>query len=1070
MSLDKGSCEPNKWPTPALEDYCCLDEIRTELGARSCDTPGNASVNKSCFMCGRQKGISCCQGTFSWCTECELWLNEKGNMLPRNWLEKSHHISTFRENQCSYLVLDSPLPTEEGYKTFGIMAHEQIEWLLSREEFDRAVFGFCEYCGAHPAGQVDRISVREAWCVENIVSACISCLALKRDQERPSEFLSRCFRIAGKHPIDVVAFKHQDTVLSPERIRFFESLYVRPEVRSQLKNRSFVRGKLEQLREDHCQLTMDDPDVSQRSFRCHSDVDRPTSDFDNRAECLEKQFWYWIHFGKLSFALETNCYSIGTLRHWKSVCYQKNKSNHAWLEQEVAKVQQERESQPLMPQFQRAHVVKKQTPYALYVPMVEQDMRKTQKLSEESIQKITDVLRFGTTSLYYTSRDDLKKAARFNTMSLEEFNMEKTYSMELKYVQKRDYAHALSQMLMDPIFGQKSVSRAPKWFFNLCYYFRFQKMQESFATIPSQYATREVHNVLIHYDTLLLPPEDRDRLMEWFQEFISFWETIAPPSFNFKASSNTEGFNYIPPIGGRNTSEHSSRDDEYLKACHIQRAATIYPWSPWEEHIVEMFMLSVLDPQTHDDLRYDIMFRKYGKDSKVSPTPDVRHDTSVDNAPSSAIVQGPYPDEQVMLQKESKCIKALFGALTPETMAAWNNTAPSKKNGALLRFDDKVGDFRAATQGPEVIMPSEDLLKWYESPSGASKHMKQKYGDIKQENVWLALSIGDRWNVRNAFDEYKAGPLAVEEAKQERRREKLRLQQEKKDYEARRKQTKTNQPLRPERDVPNSVPRPTSVSHWSTLTPTEKDAHKRQVRVERKSRNLSSRIEYTHQSRQHEKTQKTKLADTIVSFRRYCRNANRTCNISDDELGELFLKPCHYCGCKPEPGIGNWTGLDRIDNNKHYLKDNVLPCCCHCNMARGNRFSPEGFISHCRAISAWRNGLGCIIPEHPGWKARTFSEFASKAQKRKIAVNITNETMLALFGEPCHFCGVTPAGGIDRKENNIGYLDDNCLSCCKICNQVKRNLDYDTFVSKCHQVVKIREGLDPTSNNDNRDK
>lgn len=31
--------------------------------------------------------------------------------------------------------------------------------------------------------------------------------------------------------------------------------------------------------------------------------------------------------------------------------------------------------------------------------------------------------------------------------------------------------------------------------------------------------------------------------------------------------------------------------------------------------------------------------------------------------------------------------------------------------------------------------------------------------------------------------------------------------------------------------------------------------------------------------------------------------------------------------------------------------------------------------------------------------------------------------------------------GVDRVDNSIGYTDDNCVSCCKICNNSKSALD-----------------------------
>lgn len=48
---------------------------------------------------------------------------------------------------------------------------------------------------------------------------------------------------------------------------------------------------------------------------------------------------------------------------------------------------------------------------------------------------------------------------------------------------------------------------------------------------------------------------------------------------------------------------------------------------------------------------------------------------------------------------------------------------------------------------------------------------------------------------------------------------------------------------------------------------------------------------------------------------------------------------CYYCNLDLNTERG--ASLDRIDNNKGYSLDNVLPCCSSCNATRGNRFTVE---------------------------------------------------------------------------------------------------------------------------------
>ena len=70
-------------------------------------------------------------------------------------------------------------------------------------------------------------------------------------------------------------------------------------------------------------------------------------------------------------------------------------------------------------------------------------------------------------------------------------------------------------------------------------------------------------------------------------------------------------------------------------------------------------------------------------------------------------------------------------------------------------------------------------------------------------------------------------------------------------------------------------------------------------------------------------------------------------NLTIDELKEICTKPCHYCNKShsshrkdryfKENGIEVfYNGLDRVDSNKGYTTDNVVPCCKRCNAAKND--------------------------------------------------------------------------------------------------------------------------------------
>jgi hypothetical protein len=63
-------------------------------------------------------------------------------------------------------------------------------------------------------------------------------------------------------------------------------------------------------------------------------------------------------------------------------------------------------------------------------------------------------------------------------------------------------------------------------------------------------------------------------------------------------------------------------------------------------------------------------------------------------------------------------------------------------------------------------------------------------------------------------------------------------------------------------------------------------------------------------------------------------------------------KLCYYCdGVLPLYG----AGLDRLDNNKDYQLDNVVPCCSDCNSIRGDRLTVKEMIAVAQLLKTMRS-------------------------------------------------------------------------------------------------------------------
>ena len=69
------------------------------------------------------------------------------------------------------------------------------------------------------------------------------------------------------------------------------------------------------------------------------------------------------------------------------------------------------------------------------------------------------------------------------------------------------------------------------------------------------------------------------------------------------------------------------------------------------------------------------------------------------------------------------------------------------------------------------------------------------------------------------------------------------------------------------------------------------------------------------------------------------RNRGLSFTASFELFMSLLQMGCYYCGTDLMPLSGG--SLDRIDNDKGYEPNNVLPCCGVCNIMRGASFTVE---------------------------------------------------------------------------------------------------------------------------------
>jgi hypothetical protein len=95
---------------------------------------------------------------------------------------------------------------------------------------------------------------------------------------------------------------------------------------------------------------------------------------------------------------------------------------------------------------------------------------------------------------------------------------------------------------------------------------------------------------------------------------------------------------------------------------------------------------------------------------------------------------------------------------------------------------------------------------------------------------------------------------------------------------------------------------------------------------------------------------------------------------------------------------------------------------------------------------------------------RVFGSYKLNALKMHRIFELSRGFAKSLLLSPCHYCGQTLSNfirgfsynGIDRLDNGKGYLEENCVSCCRVCNHMKHVLTQEEFLAHVKRICEHR--------------
>jgi hypothetical protein len=85
-----------------------------------------------------------------------------------------------------------------------------------------------------------------------------------------------------------------------------------------------------------------------------------------------------------------------------------------------------------------------------------------------------------------------------------------------------------------------------------------------------------------------------------------------------------------------------------------------------------------------------------------------------------------------------------------------------------------------------------------------------------------------------------------------------------------------------------------------------------------------------------------------------------------------------------------------------------------------------------------------------------YSNYKRSANDKNLEFGLSSDVFDEIVKAPCYYCGTIQDkgfNGIDRQNSEIGYVADNCVSCCQMCNYMKASLSVDAFLGRIEHIL-----------------
>ena len=172
--------------------------------------------------------------------------------------------------------------------------------------------------------------------------------------------------------------------------------------------------------------------------------------------------------------------------------------------------------------------------------------------------------------------------------------------------------------------------------------------------------------------------------------------------------------------------------------------------------------------------------------------------------------------------------------------------------------------------------------------------------------------------------------------------------------------------------------------------------------------------------------------------------------------------------------INRWTIIEELSDRRQRTILYRAKCDCGNEATVSGSQVKNGYSKSCGCLQKEKASKSNSLPKGAAALKKLLTSYKGGARKRGYFWELSDEEAISLFNNTCYYCNTKPSqifpsmvdrhkfngtilyNGIDRVDNNIGYIKGNVVSCCEICNRMKMALSKDFFIAHIKKILDFK--------------